>query len=98
MSAADMLDRAIRALDERGWCQGCFEDRGGRICLQGAVRVGMGATPKTWPDGDQAEVYRPLRAAIGTSAVSDWNDRPERTQVEVRAALVAARDLARAEQ
>lgn len=35
--------KALDVLEERGWCQGSFENRQGGVCIEGALNLAMGA-------------------------------------------------------
>lgn len=43
----EVLDRSVEVLDRRGWTQGVVEEDDGRVCLIGALRMGIyGSTDK----------------------------------------------------
>jgi hypothetical protein len=101
MSAvADKL-REARKLIERGWCRNIQAmDKLGRDvdphdpeavcwCVYGA----LGAVDAINDDN----VLRPLKRAVGSPQLANWNDASERTQAEVLAAFDKAIELAEAQ-
>lgn len=80
--------RAVEVLDERGWCQEVAEDRDGRVCALGALRVSAFGDANSYDDDLEHQVLRPLHDHLG-QLVAPWNDAPERTEDDVKAALLA---------
>ena len=97
-AVATKLDEA-RALIERGWVQGSYENAHGNcFCSLGAIEQVGGDCWNELP-----ELWQPLAQAIGTNpcegfAIATWNDAPGRTQAEVVEAFRKAAELARTEQ
>ena len=107
--AALVLDDAA-LLVELGWAQGAFarNEKGGTMwrpgdpgacswCARGAITASalrrFGAAFNTGIEAAAAEM---LRRVIKRETVAPWNDHPDRTQVEVAAALREAAAGARA--
>lgn len=78
-----LLD-AIDIIDRRGWCQHAAEDILGRVCPHKAIRL----AGRTFDEKFGAEAK--LRRYLGEDSIHGWNDREERTQAEVTAALRGA--------
>lgn len=100
---ADKLARS-RELVERGWCQdeSAADARGRPVasCSDAAVSFCMvGATFRACGNGfdDARATWGYIEAAIGTTAIEDWNDTPGRTQAEVVEAFRKAEAIARGE-
>lgn len=86
----EVLDAAADLLERDGWTQGqMYGD--GRRCMVGAmlsattgIEYTVGASDFT---EDQRNVYREGHGAVeellGTPTLTNWNDKPERTQEEV---------------
>lgn len=91
MTPGIILERAADIIDERGWYQGGYEARDGRVCAAGAIRLatGLAAIP---PIEDTETVvlnaaYRALEAALPTHYISTWNDWPHQTKEQVTGTL-----------
>lgn len=76
---ADLLDKSIQRLTERGWCQGSFEDKDGRCCALGV----MGRVDD-FQSTAFTEAVRYVAMEIGDDmSIIGWNDNPGRTKEEV---------------
>lgn len=96
LTVPEVLRRAEQIIGERGHYKGANEDGHGRVCAYGAILIALSgeADPTS-----QAILDVALDAAVVVEADLDpaqwgsitlWNDAPERTETEVRAALLAA--------
>lgn len=100
-TVADTLDAAAERVDN-GWCQHLFAttERGVRcFCALGAIADACGLTgaQANFQEGVPGVAAALLRDTIGSQAVDDWNDDPERTQQDVSAKLREAAAKARGE-
>jgi hypothetical protein len=85
------LARAAGIIEERGWCQGNYEDEGGAVCLMGAVAKAAGVTsaPHMLTNPLVFDCDRALNDAINAGSSGewenneDWNDWPVRDKKEV---------------
>jgi hypothetical protein len=101
LTVPEVLRRAEQVIGERGWCQGEMEAADGRVCAWGAIHLAAADTvdPARMPTDayqlvDRAEEV--LYDHIDSGTIPDWNDRPGRMAIEVRAALLAAAERAEA--
>jgi hypothetical protein len=95
MTEADVLDKAAKIIEERGWCQGKEAFRsGGPTCA--AVAIGIAAPVGTGLRG-QAERFLHHWLTPTPRNVIFWNDAPGRTADEVITALRSAAAAWRAE-
>jgi hypothetical protein len=101
LTVPDILRRAAQVLAERGWCQGDYEDEQGHVCARGAINLVVTGLP--WEEGEHNPLATSAAWALAkylngywAADVSDWNDAAERTEAEVRAALLAAAQRAEA--
>jgi hypothetical protein len=85
LSTADVLRRAKREIEERGWTRRKYVDEDGRLCVYGAINLAAGGDPTyPWPmTADRA--VRKLQAITGYTFLDDWND----TQPSVEPVLAA---------
>lgn len=102
-NATDVLHRAAEVIERDGWIQRCTMTDDGVCAYGGLIRatkelLGLPAHTKqrTWP-AEAERVYNEaadrLRLHINYPFLSDWNDKPERTQGQVVAAMrQAAKD------
>lgn len=106
---SEILAKAADVMRERGHVKLYLEKfNGGPVCLVGAINVAT-HDRAAWPndDDDTARVRALARivgefvddhndgyASMGTLAVVDWNNRPERTADEVIEALECAASAA----
>lgn len=90
---AQVLHRAVEILDERGWCQGTFED-GRKVCAMGAINIAVGGSPfpGNLEPGDEriATEVAELVEGVVDEDVTTWNDVFGRTVEQVRQALLTA--------
>lgn len=101
MNATDFLVRAKYHLEQRGWCQGTYEDRNdGSLCLEGALYEAAFEAEES--DGSERSRTLFSRAksllikAVDTrDYLTRWNDYTKRTEDEVLDALDKAVELAR---
>jgi hypothetical protein len=97
LTTVEILDGAIRAIEERGHAQGAYQEDDGRVCLKGALRIGAGANAMTtYPDQlnfHQAQTHV-LSLIYGYCTIPGWNDEEGRTADEVLHLLKAAREAA----
>lgn len=95
MTEAQVFDRAIDVLHERGWHQGSYRDPDtGAVCIIGAISTASrgSAHPMTGREWSLiATVYRHL-GLHGIAGVAPWNDAPERTVEDVFLALKQCRE------
>jgi len=52
MDTNTILKNARQAIVDRGWTIGTVVDASGRVCLVGALRVGVGCDPLAFPIGE----------------------------------------------
>jgi hypothetical protein len=88
-----ILRRAEQAIAGH-WSRTGYEYRSGRYCPVEALGAASGGLSFEHPIFKGA--YRALQNQIGSTEVATWNGRPERTEAEVRAALLAAAQAAEA--
>jgi hypothetical protein len=96
LTVPDVLRRA-ESLIAGHWSRTGYEYRAGRYCPIEALDEVCDDEPRfnrAFSTGLFSEAYAALREEVG-GEVTMWNGRPERTEAEVRAALLAA--AARAE-
>jgi hypothetical protein len=79
---AKLLLKSAEMIEDRGWCQGNFEDKQGRMCLMGALKAAA-------PGMEAMGAYIRLRDYLGGSVMS-WNDGTCQSQDEAVAKLRAA--------
>jgi hypothetical protein len=101
LTVPDVLRHAEAVLAERGWCRGDYEDEQGHVCARGAINLVVTGLP--WEEGEHNPLATSATWALAkylngywAADVSDWNDAAERTEAEVRAALLAAAQRAEA--
>lgn len=85
---------AIKVLEERGWCQGDYQDEKGRVCLVGAVGLVVSDRPAA-PALDERyyPLHKTLQRVIGSRLVSAWNDDPLTTYEDAVLCLKRAHEL-----
>lgn len=91
MTPKEILVEAKRLLEEKGWCQGVFQDEGSRYCSVEAVCQAM-TLPDHETSADEGLII--LASVIGNTAIDEWNDDPSRTKEEVLTAFDKAIKLA----
>jgi hypothetical protein len=99
LTVPDVLRRAESLIAERGLCHGMFEDESGAVCAIGALRVAVAGASDIYGISDDQnnlidDAIRLLANQVGRPAITTWSD--ERTEAEVRAALLAAAQRAEA--
>jgi hypothetical protein len=92
--------RAAQILQARGHAKGRFLDSRGCVCAMGALLIATGIDPTTLPDDGivddfPAAVFLSDRLWVAidddpVERIAEWNDKAERTQAEVVAALLSA--------
>lgn len=79
--------RTIKVLEERGWCQGAYEDDENRVCLSKAIGLANGFRGHTWVEqAALAEVVPDFEGII------EFNDDPHTTYEDVVLALKRAHE------
>lgn len=79
-------ERALKMLENTGWCQGVSCDADGRRCVTNAI---MSASPSEIPYAGSAMVNDIQCVIAGESQyLSWWNDLPNTTFDDVREALL----------
>lgn len=94
MTIPQVLCRAEQVIAESGWCQRAFQDGTGAVCARGGIRMAVAGTV-IYPRLTDPQLLLTRAAEDALSAhiggcVDRWNDEPQRTEAEVRAALLAA--------
>lgn len=74
----EIIVKMINLLEERGWCQGMFENDRGQLCIAGAYR--MLPVYDRYENGDEAWRQIELHLPHG---LASWNDAEGRTKVQV---------------
>lgn len=103
MTTAEVLRKALELLGPNGehWCQGRYFD-GDKACMQGATRVAaQELSQRTEAFLHIAKCTERLMEVLPTcegNPIARWNDAPERTWPEVKAAFEKAIALAEATQ
>jgi uncharacterized membrane protein len=72
-TGATVFDKAYAALEDRGWCQGDYEALDGKVCLVGALNVGLGfdADPGEYRlDGNKTDKRRIEAVNILSSVIT----------------------------
>lgn len=96
LTVPDVLRRAEQVLAERGWCRDAYRDGRGRVCVAGAIHVAAGYEPTSGILDDAAWAAKMLLTdSVGAGNLAIWNDE-QQSEVEVRAALLAAAQRAEA--
>ncbi len=93
MTTADVLRRAADVIEERGWTRGQMEDRNGRVCAVGALRVVCLGSPEASPyliSREYLSVYDRLCAHLDVPSLDEWNDHQPSQQYVVAAFREAA--------
>lgn len=87
----DALVRVRLELVKRGWCQREFVDsETGEVCLTGAMNIVEYGCPISSGElgaGVWIQMHHMLTDVIGTTSLLLWNDKPDRTEGQVLAAL-----------
>ncbi len=86
MTPSQLLRNSAALLEDAGWVQGAFSNRGG-YCVLGALRVSCNIADHALP-----EAWELLKQVVGTS-ITYWNDVEGRTKEEVTAALIKAAEI-----
>lgn len=89
-SHRQVLLEAADLIEEKGWCQGMYNNRSGAMCMMGAI-INAG---RRHEHRYTSRAHLRLIEAVGGVAPVLWNDAPERTQEEVVSALRKAAALA----
>jgi hypothetical protein len=90
LAVAKVLEDAADVLLTRGWTQGAYHRPTGEVCLSTALRIFDCSQDGTIRVNARAA----LSQYLGGASLTDWNDDPERTEGEVRDALLhTAKDL-----
>jgi hypothetical protein len=91
MTPDEILDRAADLIDERGWCQGTYQDSAGGLCIDAATAVAaMGRLDILRAIKNSSFVDATLAVVEAVDATTfKWNDAPERTQEEVTSTMRA---------
>jgi hypothetical protein len=108
LTVPDVLRRAEQELAERGHHKGWYIDDNGKcVCMMGACAVAIGMMPDPKDDDKQRwagdldrwqffmEVWQAVADCLDVQP-PEYNDAPDRTEAEVRAALLAAAQRAEA--
>lgn len=87
MSTETIWSQTLDVLEERGWCQWQLQDDVGRVCfiqafMIAASRASLASTRRNQLH-DHLKYY-----VLGGSPVSDWNDAPGRTFLDIKTLLV----------
>lgn len=84
MEVSEVLERALRLLEDDGWCQGTYRLGMGH-CAVGALWSVLGDA-YTWDDGRSLMMacLASLRNVAGIGNIAIWNDDPARTFAQVR--------------
>ncbi len=97
LTAADVLRRAAELINEHGWCRttDTGPDSTDRFTVTEALSTAIRGDRVEILEGEDLELYRQtrdlLRDTLNTRRwLIDWNDAPDRTVDEVKAALLAA--------
>lgn len=77
----DMLEGAIRRLEEKGWCKGNFRDGRGRYCILGALLAEGTPSEAIIVENRLQRFVRGAPRAV--RPLSWWNDRDSRTKKQV---------------
>lgn len=89
MTTADILDAAAALIERDGWCQGGNGREGKCRCMMVAIADVTDSLPPprlgAWQDAREA-----VWAHLGITSGAKWNDAPERTAIDVIAALRSA--------
>lgn len=92
---ADVLNRAADLIEPEGaWCQGSYgSSERGCFCMVGAVAEAMQVRPPSAEDCTEIwQAVKGRRRSFDPAWPHRWNDRPNRKQAEVVAALRSAAD------
>ena len=84
---SEIVEAALTALEDKGWCKKQFVDNDGRMCILGAVEFASQEQGITTQFGSLAR--HAIRRQISTGIIS-WNDKIERTFEDVREVLTNA--------
>lgn len=90
---ASVYRDAAEIINQRGWLQGAREeDRGGPVCIMGALAVALGLDPYACTE-ELMTAGQTVSLLLGIDTqMADWNDDPARTVEQVRAALLETAD------
>lgn len=90
-AAADLIDRAMDLLCERGWCKNHLRDVQGQMCVDGALRTADGqdlyrannlnGSPAYWTA--YTTVCHEARRELAGTGVAAFNDHPKTTLEDV---------------
>jgi hypothetical protein len=94
LTVPDVLRRAEAVLAGH-WSRGGYERREGRYCPIEALYEACCQPQLFMRTGLYLDACAALREEVG-GPIADWNGRPDRTEAEVRAALLAAAQRAEA--
>lgn len=70
---------AAEYMREHGWCQGTLQNEQGQCCANGAMDKAIPSVTRF------IDVQNAFYRELGIKSVTDWNDKPGRTQEEVLA-------------
>lgn len=93
MTAKQVLKKALKHLETKGWCQGTFHNTKGEACLVGAIYAG--AKIPTALGGDTTD-YNAVNKAVEKLGFNEqfeviaWNDRKRRRFADVKARITKA--------
>lgn len=96
MSVADNLNKAADLIEQRGWVRGALIDAHNRMCIRGAINMARTGDPVGWDthaeDRAVAEFLNLPEITFQSRAndLAIWNNKKERKQEEVIAALRGA--------
>lgn len=97
-SVADILEKAAKLIERRGWTQGAYD----RSSQHGVSYCALGACFAARSNADVGAINDRLAQAVAAALgfqdpgeVARWNDAPERTQPEVVVKLREAAATAR---
>lgn len=85
----DILNGAADVLDEKGWCQGRYQNDKGEYCPAGAMIHYADSLLELEGVKGVDIAMRILHDEVN-NYVTSWNDKPERTKEEVISALRSA--------
>lgn len=109
MNTSEIYRKAADVIRERGWCQGQYEDRKGRVCIATAIHYAsggrpIGATAHRPPQMDRATVINATDTFVQlvvadehsffAPRIESFNNYHCKTKNDAIAALEIAADLA----
>lgn len=81
MTDKEILSKAADLIEERGKCEGTYQDDTGALCAIGAISVAQGARPSDLTDAETRFGRWIASHGLSTHGIADWADRADKATV-----------------